>query len=68
MKINGHNFILDTRYDNNIHFVCTKCEMEIINLIYSDKYIIVGKYFKEAHYLDNLQLTCNDLIIKNIIE
>lgn len=65
----GHEFskFTDTRYYND--FMCKKCKIRIQYEI--DRYLSTyEKYFKvnNANILDELNLTCDEEIIKNIIE
>jgi hypothetical protein len=61
----GHNLIYDDFFKNSIYsyryFKCIKCNTKII--IHNNNYkSLIDGYYVESY------LTCNEIIIKNIIE
>lgn len=61
----GHSFILkETRYKNYYKYICERCNVAIY-------YESPGHYDldeDEGEVFEQLELTCEEIIIKNIIE
>lgn len=66
LQINGHNFKFDHENPPHKYFKCVNCKLEIFKSLHTmDRYITANGKIVTMHD-DNL--TCNDYIVKSIIE
>lgn len=72
----GHEFIKYDKFNCGRDFICTKCNMaidfrvleQINGLIVDAYYILVPKHGLVVEATINCEITCEEYIIKNILE
>lgn len=71
----GHTFetldksTINVGLNNNCYFKCKNCKIIVYSRVtYSDKYFISDLWTKKLYVTEMLNLTCDDVIIKQIIE
>jgi hypothetical protein len=76
VNYNNHNFslITDEKYEELVYYKCSKCGL----FVYEDKDDLDGSLIYEVSYdlntleiclaVENKRLTCDEIVIKNIIE
>lgn len=66
----GHNFIIhDTiSYRNNIYYICDMCNIIIFKKQNSHEHYYISTKWNNTWRPNLLDLTCNEVIIKNILE
>ena len=60
----NHDFVYTPWRTGAVRFICNKCNA--IALLYNEKYFI--KYFSTSKYIINNHLTCEEVMIKCLIE